>query len=81
MNTYLTVKPNIYINESLTPKHRIIYTTLLAIRKQHRDAFQQCYTRDGRIFVKLKSSHQKHMITNEDSQNIFLDKFPMLNQS
>ena len=42
MNACVTIKPNIYINESLTPKHRTIYTTLLAIRKQHRDVFQQC---------------------------------------
>ena len=81
MNACVTIKPNIYINESLTPKRCTIDTTLLAIRKQHRDAFQQWYTRDGRIFVKLRSCHQKYMIINEDSLNKFLDKFPILNQS
>ena len=76
----VTVRPNIYVNESLTPKRHSIYTTILEIRKKHRSLFQQCYTRDGRIYVKLRNSNQKHIITNEHSLNTFLDKFLILNQ-
>lgn len=81
MDACVTVKPSLYVNESLTPKRRIIFNTIWAIRKKNREIFQQCYTRDGKIFVKLKTSHQKHMITTEESLNTFLDKYPVLTQS
>lgn len=81
MEACVKVKPNLYINESLTPKRRTIYTTILEIRKKNRSLFQQCYTRDGRIFIKLKDSNQKHSITNEHSLNTFLDKYPILTQA
>ena len=80
MEACVTVKPKIYVNESLTPKHRSIYSTILEIGKKNRSLFQQCYTRDGRIFVKLRNSNQKHNITNEHSLNTFLDKYPIFNQ-
>lgn len=78
LSACVTVKPNIFINESLTPKRRSIFKTIWNIRKQHRDLFQQCYTRDGKICVKLRCSNQKHTITSEWDLNNFLDKFPAL---
>ena len=69
-----TVKPKLYINESLTPKRRAIYYVIRKIRSQHTNLFQQCCTSDGRIVVKLKNSTQKHIITSEQTLAAFLDK-------
>lgn len=81
MDACVKVKPSLYVNESLTPKRRNIFNTVWGIRKKNKELFQQCYTRDGKIFVKLKTSTQKHMITTEKSLSIFLDKYPVLTQS
>lgn len=78
MNACITVKPNIYINESLTPKRRLLFKKVWDIRKQHRDLFQQCYTHDGKIYVKLKQSNQKQIINSDASLAEFLDKYPIL---
>lgn len=80
MDACVTVKPNLYVNESLTPKRRSIFAKIWAVRKIHRETFQQCYTRDGKIIVKLKISNQKHTITSEESLNAFLAKYPVLTQ-
>ena len=53
MNACITVKPQIYVNESLTPKRRSLFKKIWEIRKQHRNLFQQCFTQDGKIYVKL----------------------------
>lgn len=76
MEACIIVKPNLFVYESLTPNCRIIFSKVWAMRKKHREIFQQCYTRDGKIFVKLKISNQKHSITNEMSLNAFLAKYP-----
>lgn len=81
MEACVTVKPNLFVNESLTPKRRIIFSKVWEIRKKHREIFQQCYTRDGKIIVKLKTSNQKYFITNEMSLNTLIAKNPVLNQS
>ncbi|KAK8372923.1 hypothetical protein O3P69_018355 [Scylla paramamosain] len=47
----ITVKPQLYINESLTPKRRSIYTVVRNIRAQHKHLFQLCYTSDGKIIL------------------------------
>ena len=78
MDACVTIRPNLYVNESLTPKRRSLFTSVWAIRKTHRELFQQCYTRDGKIVVKLKSSSQKYIITTEESLNSFLEKYPVL---
>lgn len=81
MNACITVKPNLYINESLTPKRRSLFKKVWEIRKQHRDLFQQCYTHDGKIYVKLKASAQKHAITNDAALACFLDRYPVLKEA
>lgn len=81
MNACVTVRPNLYINESLTPKRRSLFKKVWDVRKQHRDLFQQCYTHDGKIYVKLKASAQKHVITNESALAYFLDKYPVLKEA
>lgn len=78
MSACVTVKPNLYINESLTPKRRLLFKKVWDIRKQHRQIFQQCYTQDGRIYVKLRISNQKHVITTEAALTDFLDKYSAL---
>ena len=78
MTACITVKPNLYINESLTPKRLGLFKIIRNIRKNNEDLFQQLYTKDGTICVKLKCSNQKYFITNEDSLNNFLDRFPVL---
>lgn len=81
MKACITVKPNLHINESLTPKRRALFKTIWNVRKQHRQLFQQCYTQDGKIYVKLKSSEQKHVITTDESLANFLDKHPVFKHS
>ena len=81
MNACITVKPKFYINESLIPKRRSLFKIIWEIRKQHRDLFQQCYTQEGKICVKLKVSNLKHFITTDETLNEFLDKYPILKQT
>ena len=77
----ITVKPNLYVNESLTPKRRALFKTVWDIRKKHRELFQQCYTQEGKIIVKLKSSNLKEIITTDETLSCFLDKHPIFKQS
>ena len=78
MSACITMKPNMYVNESLTPKRLALFKTIWNIRREKRQHFQQCYTKDGKICIKLKCSNQKHIITNERALNDFLAKFPAL---
>lgn len=81
INACITVKPNLHINESLTPKRRSLFKIIWDIRKQHRDLFQQCYTQDGKIIVKLKNSNQKQIITTDETLGNFLDRHPILKEN
>lgn len=74
----ITMKPNIFINESLTPKRLALFKTIWNIRRENRQLFQQCYTKDGKIYIKLRCSNQKHIVTNEQTLNSFLDMHPAL---
>ena len=67
MGACIQLRPRLYINESLTPKRLDIFKQVLAIRKQHREKFQQCFTKDGNIVVKLKHSTVKHVIVDDQS--------------
>lgn len=59
------LRPQLYIHVSLIPKHRDLLNKILVIRKDHQQRFQQCYTKDSRIILKLRNSAIKHTITNE----------------
>ena len=80
MYACITVKSNLHINESLTPKCRSLFKIIWDIRRQHKDLFQQCYTRDGKIVVKLKNSNTKQFITNDETLGAFLDRHPIFKQ-
>lgn len=77
-NAYITMRPNLFINESLTPKRLSLLKIIWSIRKNNGELFQQCYTKDEKIHIKLRPSNRKHIITNEHNPNSFLDKFPAL---
>ena len=81
MSSCITLRPNLHINESLTTKRRALFKIVWDIRKKHRELFQQCYTQDGKIVVKLKNSNLKHIITTDATLSSFLDKYPVLKQS
>ena len=66
----------LYVNESLTPKRRGLLNKMLTIRKEHKQKFQQCYTQEGRITIKLRNSTIKHTITDEKQLISFLEKYP-----
>lgn len=74
----IQLKPQLYINESLTPKRLHIFKQVLNIRRVHREKFQQCHTKDGKIIVKLRNSTVKHEITDERTLMAFLDKYPLM---
>ena len=76
VNARIQLRPNIYINESLTPKRTALLKKILNVRRIHKQKFQQCYTHDGKIIVKLRNSTIKHTITDERSLASFLDKYP-----
>lgn len=72
------LRPQLFVNESLTPKRRVLLNKVLAIRKMHKPKFQQCYTQDGRIVIKLKNSTLKHTITDEKHLVSFLEAYPLM---
>lgn len=74
----INLKPNLYINESLTPKRYNILKKVLAVRKVHRQKFQQCHTKDGKITIKLKNSTVRHTIVDEQTLVAFLEKYPVM---
>lgn len=75
------MKPNLYINESLTPRRRVLFNTVLHIRRTHKQKFQQCFTKDGKIIIKLRNSAVKHTITDEKSLMSFLEKYPEMSDT
>lgn len=76
MTACVNIKPNLYINESLTPKRLKIYKQVLHIRKVHKNKFQQCFTKNGRIMIKLKNSTVRHVVVDELTFKRFLEKYP-----
>lgn len=72
------LRPPLHINESLTPRRLHLFKQVLNIRKNHKDKFQQCFTKDGKITIKLKNSTYKHVIVDEVSFHSFLDKYPTM---
>lgn len=77
----IELKPQLFINESLTPKRLALYKKVLHIRKIHKAKFQQCHTKDGKIIVKLKNSTVKHVIVDENSLLDFLEKYPLMKET
>lgn len=77
----ITIRPHLHVNESLTPKRRAIFNTIRKIRSEHKNLFQQCYTSDGRIIVKLKSSPTKYNLTTEQALLDFVNKHPIFKDS
>lgn len=78
MQACFTVRPPLHINESVTPNRRKLFAIICKIRHQHRNLFQQRYTSDRKIIVKLLNSTTKYTITTEHSLATFLDKHPIL---
>lgn len=72
----IQLRPQLFVNESLTPKRRGLLNKILTIRKAHRQKFQQCYTQDGKIIIKLRNSVTKHTITDEKHLESFLQSYP-----
>ena len=77
----VSLKPKLFINESLTPQRLALFRKVLWVRKEHKNAFRSCYTSEGRIIVRLKNSNQKYVITNESSLINFLDRYPTMKDS
>lgn len=74
----IQLKPQLHINESLTPRRLHLFKQVLNIRRSHREKFQQCHTKEGKIIVKLKNSTMKHEIVDERTLLTFLDKYPLM---
>lgn len=77
----IQLRPQLYVNESLTTKRLNLYKKVLHLRKSHKEKFQQCHTKDGKIIIKLKNSTVKHTIVDENSLMSFLDKYPLMKDS
>ena len=74
-------RPELYINESLTPRRRRLLNEVLRVRKDHKNAFQSCYTSEGRIIIRLKNSNFKHVVHDEPSLLHFLQKYPLMHDT
>lgn len=70
----IQLKPQLYINETLTAKRLHLFKQVLNIRRTNRDKFQQCHTKDGKIIVKLRNSTMKYEITDHRT----LITFPLM---
>ena len=67
------------INENLSAPRTIIYSDLKQIRWKHKTLFQQLYTRDGVIYVKLSINlKHKYIIKTEENLMSFLQNYPQL---
>ena len=75
-NACIKKKASISVNESLTPRRLTLMRSILAVRKQHKQKFKQCYSSEGRIFVLLHNSMQKFCITSHASLMDFLGRYP-----
>ena len=72
-------RPKFGLNESLTSHRRRIFATMRAVREKHRAEFQQLYTNDGTITIKLKSKPRtKYQITDTKSLEEFLKNHPAI---
>lgn len=74
-------RPELYINESLTPRRRRLLNEVLRVRKVHKKEFQSCYTSEGRIIIRLKNSTIKHVIHDELTLVKFFEKYPTMNDT
>lgn len=74
----IKLKPQLYINESLTPKRLNILRQILGIRRAHKEKVQSVYTSEGKIIIRLKNSTLKHTIVDEKSLMAFLEKYPQM---
>ncbi|KAK3888072.1 hypothetical protein Pcinc_007862 [Petrolisthes cinctipes] len=72
----VSLRPQLYINESLTPKRESLFSPILTIRKTHKHKFQQCYTIEGNIVIKLRNTTVKHTINDDKRLMSFLEKYP-----
>ena len=74
----ISKRPQLYVNESLTPSRRRIYSKLLVIRKNNPGLIQQLHTNDGNIFIRIQGAEDKFQFTNEESLFRILENFPIL---
>ena len=72
----IQLRPQLYVNESLTPKRRSLRNKMLSIREAQKQKIQQCYTQVGKITIKLRNSTTKYTITDEKQLLSFLQKYP-----
>ena len=71
-------KPNLYVNESLTPLRKRIYNKLLVIRKNNPGLIQQIFTSDGVINLRIQGVEDKLQVSNERSLLRILENYPIL---
>ena len=74
----VTRKPNLSVNESLTPRRMTLMRSILAVRKVHKQKFKQCYSNEGKIFILLHGSTQKFCITSQETLLEFLNRYPTM---
>ena len=71
-----------HLNESLSSQRMTLFSDLKQLRWKHKSLFQQLYTKDGVIFVKLTvNQRQKYRIKTEEQLLSFLSNYPQLRDS
>ena len=65
-------KPDIYVNEYLTPKNKALLKKALTIRKDHRNLICSCYVKNGTLNIKKTPSDEAIKIKNESELDEYL---------
>ena len=73
LQSFIRVKPRMYLNESLTPQRRSLFHKTRQIRRDHPQLIAQTFTRDGVIYVKRIARGTKVAIKSERNLMIFLE--------
>ena len=68
----VTLKPQLYVNEHLTPARQQIYKKLLRLKKDTK-LITQLHTKNGKFFLRLKNITERFSFTDENSLLGILD--------
>ena len=69
----VTLKPQLYVNEHLTPARQQIYRKLLKLKKDTQ-LITQLHTKNGKFFLRLKDISQRFNFTDESTLRSILDE-------
>jgi ribosomal protein L29 len=73
ISTCIKEKPNVFINEFLTPGKRKLLKKALIIRRDHRQLLHSCYYKNGVLHIKKSPNDDPIKIKNDEELNSYLN--------